>query len=122
MTVVNGELVGPYCYEGDDELTGVYHGWRLVGEHWFSRFMWLDQTVFGFSFLKQESPDLVTGAWWYDYDVEEVNLAAPPPMKSGVAATWERRRVAEYPAWATEFIDEVHEEGLQRRLMRGGDG
>lgn len=119
LSVVNGELVAPYCYQGDSALTGVYYGWKFVGEHWFARFTWLDGYIFGFSFLKQESPDLITGAWWYDHDVHEVNATDPPPMKSGVPATLERRDVARYPAWATEFIEDVRREGLERRLLRG---
>jgi hypothetical protein len=117
-SVVNGELVAPYCHNGDSALVGVYHGWTMVGEHWFARFMWFDGSFSGFSFLKQESPDLVTGAWWHDYQLKEVDVTAPPPMNSGVPAAWERRRVAEYPAWATRFIEDVRREGLKNAMKR----
>ena len=62
--LINGELVAPYCYGGNHKLTGVYFGWRKTGEYWFGRFKWLGTVISGFSFLKQESVDLLSGAWW----------------------------------------------------------
>lgn len=115
--VVGGELVAPYCYKGDYDLNGVYYGLRLVGEHWFARFRWLDGSFSGFSFLKLESPDLVTGAWWHDHEVREVDITTPPPI-SGVPMTWERRHVTEYPAWATGFIEDVRREGLDEAFKQ----
>ena len=115
-SMVNSDLVVPYCYYGNHELTGVFYGWRKVGEHWFARFEWLDGSNSGFLFLKQESLDLLTGAWWNE--TEDVQPSALPPMKSGIPATWERKSVMEYPPWATQFIAEVRQEGLEGRLAR----
>jgi hypothetical protein len=120
--VVNADLITPYCYGDNDHLTGVYYDWKMVGEYWFSRFMWMDGGISGFAFKKQEASDLLVGAWWDDYYVEEIPPAGPPPMNSGVQSTWERLPVTEYPAWATQFIDEVRLEGLENRLRRGGAG
>ena len=60
--VVRGELVAPYCFTGNDELTGVYFAWRRVGDYWFARYRWLDATPIGFTFLRDESIDKLTGA------------------------------------------------------------
>jgi hypothetical protein len=117
-SVVDGDLIAPYCFNGDSRLTGIFYDWKLVGEYWFVRFKWLYNAVSGFSFMRQESRDLLTGAWWDNYDVMEINLSAPPPIKSGAQSTWERRTVTEYPEWAAQFIAEVRQEGLERRLMR----
>ena len=114
--VVKNELVVPYCYAGDDELTGVYFGWRKTGDYWFARFIWLRQPVSGFAFVKVESVDTMTGAWWHDHEVA-ATPSAPPPQ-AGVSARWERLPGEPFPAWATRFLDEVREEGLASRLTR----
>lgn len=115
-SMINGGLVVPYCYDGDDSLTGFFYGWRMVGEHWFSRFVWIDGSNSGFLFLKQESLDLLTGAWWPDY--MGIEPSAPPPMKTGSKSTWERKVVAEYPVWATKFIADARQKGLESFLRR----
>jgi hypothetical protein len=113
--VVDNDLLVPYCYEGDDELTGIYYGWRKAGEYWFARFCWMDGDVSGFAFLKQESIDVLTGAWWLSEDVEKIPDS--PIHGSGVPSRWERKTSA-FPSWATGFLQEVQEEGLASRLRR----
>jgi hypothetical protein len=115
-SVINGDLVVPYCYDGNDTLTGFFYGWRMVGEHWFSRFVWLDGSNSGFQFLKQESLDLLTGAWWPDH--VGVEPSAPPPMKTGSKATLKRKVGSDYPVWATKFFTDVHQRGLNSFLKR----
>jgi len=62
--MIGNELVMPYCYGGNDRLTSVFYGWKKIGEFWFARFCWLTAETSGYAFLKQESVDLLTGAWW----------------------------------------------------------
>lgn len=115
--MVNDELVVPYSYKGNDGLIGVYYGWKMVGEHWFARFTWIHGNISGFRFMKQESLDLLTGAWWHD---DESGVPdTPPPMQSGFQSSWERKSDLDFPAWATEFIDEVRRMGLETRLKWG---
>jgi hypothetical protein len=114
--IVNGELIAPYCYGGNDSLIGVYFGWKKAGEYWFARYAWLDGDISGFAFLKQQSVDVLTGAWWYDED-QPLNPDSPPE-KYGVIATWQRMPTAELPAWALQFITEVERNGLPSRLIR----
>lgn len=115
-TVIDGDLIVPYCYQGDGELTGVYYGWRRTGNYWFARFTWLNGRFSGFAFLKQDSMAVLRGAWWHNMDFKSVPDA--PPEKSGVAATWERLRTKNYPGWAADFLDEVKRLGLAARLTR----
>jgi nucleoside 2-deoxyribosyltransferase len=114
--IVQNEVVVPYCYAGDRRLTGVYFGWRKTGEYWFGRFAWLDKSNSGFSFLKVETPDLISGAWWHDFKAGTTPSA--PPREAGISARWERRRGKPFPEWATRFLDEVREEGLASRISR----
>lgn len=119
--VVGGDLVAPYCYRGNEALTGAYFGWRKAGPYWFARYAWLKAEPAGFTFLKQESVDVLRGAWWGD----EHGFSDPttPPDRAGVPSTWRRLPSAQFPTWATQFIDEVRRTGLPSRLTRdGADG
>src|SRR5438477_10427745 len=51
-----------YC--SNKELTGVYFGWRRMGDYWFARYQWIGAGVCGFTFLKHDALDLLNGAWW----------------------------------------------------------
>lgn len=107
---VRGELVAPYCFGGDDHLTGVYYGWQRTGEFWFARYIWLDADLSGFSFLRMESVDRMRGAWWSS----EYEKASPdtPPRSAGVPANWIRQSRGNAPLWAEDFFQKVQREGL----------
>jgi hypothetical protein len=115
--IVNDELIAPYCFADDDHLTGVYFGWRRTGDYWFARYAWLDGAFSGFSFLKEVSVDLLSGAWWED-DHDQPVTPNSPPEKFGVQATWQRSLSKEFPAWATQFLGKVEQRGLPGRLKR----
>jgi hypothetical protein len=114
--IIRGELVSPYCYGTQSHLTGVYLGWRRMGEYWFARYQWIETNISGFSFLKMESLDKMTGAWWYS-DAEN-NEANSPPGNGGVTANWVRKSLSSTPAWAEEFFKEVEREGLASALAK----
>ena len=113
--VVRGELVSPYCYGANDRLTGVYFGWRRIGEYWYARYQWFEQNISGFSFLRMESLDTMSGAWWYAED--ENGEDGPPPLNGGEAAHWVKHTEVA-PSWAEEFFREVEEQGLASLLAR----
>lgn len=113
--VVRGELVSPYCYGGNGELTGVYFGWHRIGEYWYARYQWLDQNISGFSFLQMDSLEKMSGAWWYAED--ESSEAILPVSGSGVPASWVKQTAAA-PSWAEDFFREVEEKGLARLLTQ----
>lgn len=81
--VVNGQLIVPYCFRGDSDLTGVYFGRRKSGEYWFSRFAWINEPITGFTFLKHESMDVLRGAWWTSARnvFESSSIPEMPPRK-----------------------------------------
>lgn len=116
--VVRGELVAPYCFTGNDELTGVYFAWRKVGDYWFARYRWLEATPIGFTFLRDESIDKLAGAWWSSE--EELVGQDKPPRSSGVASTWQRRKSGKVPKWAESFFAECEREGLAAILAKAG--
>jgi hypothetical protein len=110
--VINGELIGAYCYNGDnDSLTGVYYNWRRIGEYWFANFAWISGAFSGFAFLKQENIDKFSGAWWTDDDIDEIPDA--PPSHAGVPMIWERKKDQERPSWAGIFFKSVYSHGVE---------
>lgn len=115
--VIGDELIGPYCYRGDDRLIGVYFAWRKTGPYWFARYAWLmDDGPNGFAFLRHESVDVLRGAWWGDHG--EGDALVEPPDRAGVLSTWRRLPDKECPSWADRFFEDVQREGLQKRLTR----
>ncbi len=117
--LINDELVVPYCYKGNSELTGVYYGWKRTGDYWFARFVWLHPDrlhipVSGFSFMKQESTDRLTGAWWHDKEVE--SMPSAPPREAGVPSIWQRQKHNEFPTWARQFLEKVRQHGLMQLI------
>ncbi|MBI5945906.1 MAG: nucleoside 2-deoxyribosyltransferase [Chloroflexi bacterium] len=113
--IVNGELIGPYCYNGEnDSITAVYYNWRRIGEYWFANFAWISGAFTGFAFLKQENLDRFSGAWWTDDNIDTIPDA--PPSHAGVPMIWERKKNEKSPSWVVEFFDEVNKNGLQSFL------
>lgn len=118
--VVRGELVAAYCYAGNSELTGVYFGWRRTGEYWFARYQWLQSDLSGFSFLRMDSFERMTGAWWSleDQEDQKIRNFDAPPKSSGVAATWIKQVGTATPSWAEDFFMEVSRKGLAAMLSK----
>ena len=116
IRIVRDELVAPYCYKGNDTLTGVYFGWRRTGDYWFARYEWLGVPISGFSFLRRDSVDMLNGAWW---SAEHETLADDaPPSYAGVPANWVQQKDREIPIWAENFFEEVTREGLASYLAK----
>jgi nucleoside 2-deoxyribosyltransferase len=100
--IINSQLLMPYCFRGNDELTACYYDWKKMGDYWFARFKWFYAQISGFSFLKLESDDLVTGTWWYDYDAPEISNS--PIEGTGEPLHWIRNPNKEIPSWASHFF------------------
>lgn len=113
--VIRGELVSPYCFGGNDRLTGVYFGWRRTGDYWFGRYKWLEADLSGFSFLRMESVERMTGAWWSSEHADA--SSEKPPRSEGIPANWVKRSGEATPRWAEEFFEKVEHEGLASTLM-----
>lgn len=116
MRIIRGELVAPYCYGDNIDLTGVYFGWRRTGEFWFARYQWVSNNISGFSFLRMESLEKLSGAWWSSE--QETHETDVPPKCAGVTANWCRLSGTPTPAWAEDFFEAVEKEGLTSVLSR----
>lgn len=101
ISSVEGRLVAPYCFGGDDRLTAHYYDWQVLGHYFFARFKWFSSEISGFALLRSTSHDELQGAWWFD---EDTDAPSHHLGESGRAAIWERMRKKSTPAWATEFV------------------
>lgn len=108
--MIDDQLIVPYCFAGNDRLTGAYVAWQRLGDYWFARFAWIDGSFCGFTFLRHESIDVVSGAYWHNDEVATVPDS--PPKKQGVFSRWVRSKSVATPRWASEFFDEVRAHGL----------
>ena len=114
--VQNGKLIVPYCFMGNDQLTGVFYDWRRTGEYWFAKFVWLYADISGFVFLKQDTIDSLIGAWWHDSD--DLSTPNTPPSEIGTSLRLKRYGEVEIPKWALLFLEEVQEIGLRNRIAQ----
>jgi hypothetical protein len=114
IRIVGEELVAPYCYGRNDELSSVYFGWWRTGDYWFARYQWLKDPHSGFAFLKRDSIDELNGAWW---SAEDENKGGDvPPTFAGVPAKWRRQKGGKTPVWAEVFFEAVTREGIANYL------
>jgi hypothetical protein len=103
MRIINGRLVAPYCYQGNDELTAIYKDWRKLDDYWFARFSWFNGSINGFGFFRAESADRISGTWWMTQG--EVNEAiSEPPSRDGVHVVWTKLVRASTPRWAERYF------------------
>jgi hypothetical protein len=118
--VIGTQLVAPYCYGGNDELTAVYFDWRPAGEYWFARFDWFQAKIAGFAFIKQQSPTHFSGAWWGDESAgaDIARAIGQPPERSGEPLRLTRGDGQKAPEWAESFFSEVERHGLVKAIAR----
>jgi nucleoside 2-deoxyribosyltransferase len=114
--IINGDLVVPYCYGGNDQLNGVFYGWKRNGEYWFARFEWLKEPFSGFMFVKNNDIGELKGQWWHSDRKRPIPKV--PPTISGTLRTWRRKKSQRFPIWATAFLKKVHAEGLEVQLRK----
>jgi nucleoside 2-deoxyribosyltransferase len=103
--IINGQLLVPYCYNGNMELVAYYYDWKKMGDFWFARFQWFDSPACGYSIIKVETENLLTGAWWANDDIPETeNL---PEEGTGFPVRLERIVDYQIPLWAENFFKDA---------------
>ena len=101
--VENGTPRFVYSYNGDERPTGEYYDFRRIGDEVVARFRWFDATIHGYSWLKIDGPDRLSGAWWMTEDAPANaldNLELLRQSKAMTASVWTRRASAAFPDWA----------------------
>jgi hypothetical protein len=115
IRVINGTLVAPYCYDGNDALTAEHYAWRKTGDFWFTRYRWFTSRTGGFAFYKLESTNRLVGTWWYDEDspreISTYEALDKKTRERGIQGTWTRRADFRLPTWAEEYFAKIEQQG-----------
>lgn len=114
--VVNNDLIVPYSYGPRTHLTAVLYGWQKMNGYWFVRFAWLKSVIRGFMFLRNSSVGALTGAWWYDNEIQEVPRY--PVGGSGKPLDLIQKPDSRFPKWAQQFLERTSREGLPPQVLR----
>ena len=123
---MNDTLVVPYCYGGDDSLTGIYYDIRIRGKNIRGRFKWFsrilsNERLAGYADLSIASRTRLLGYWWMQDRVPNCRFPDEvPDPASGEAISWERIHPYETPEWAVAYFAGV-EEMLHQVRSHGDD-
>jgi hypothetical protein len=116
VRMIRNEPVAAYCFGGNSALTGIYFGFRRIGEYLFGRYQWVGSSTAGFTFLRSSGPNTLRGAWWSSD--EGVLGAEVPPQSAGMPSTWVRQPHAKTPRWAESCLDQIANQGLESFFAR----
>lgn len=97
-----------YCWEDNYEATGEYYDFKRIGEEIFGRFRWYEGDIQGFTWLKIDHSEQLTGAWWMEQDVPATAHDNPDLLKQSrrmKPSVWTKQPAAVFPAWATAAFE-----------------
>lgn len=107
--IVQGQLLMPYCYGGNDYLTGHFYNFRRIGKNIFARFQWLGGSeISGYAQWEIKSQDDLVGGWWYAkgvpdevvYDITCITHSMP-----GIHPYELHRTLGKsFPKWAEDYF------------------
>jgi hypothetical protein len=110
----NGQLLIPYCYQGDSHLTAHYFDLKKSGQYLVGQFEWFISDISGFMFMKTIDNNLLEGAWWTSnalLTTQQNKYWEPPIIKDNMhPMRWERLvKVSfdDYPEWAKKYFLEL---------------
>lgn len=106
--MVGDEFVLPYCYGGNETLTGFYHSFKSHGETLTARFNWVTSDISGYAYFDIRSRDQLDGGWWYRADVTFDNVQELAVSRESTneiqqamyAVTFLRQKKRTLPSWA----------------------
>jgi hypothetical protein len=112
MKIVDGEIRAPYCYEGDDELTGHYFNLIILDGIMYGRFKWLKTEISGYAMFKIVNKDKLEGGWWYSESVPrelESDLSKLDYSIKGIHKnTWKKiGGKSNYKKWANDYFEDI---------------
>jgi hypothetical protein len=107
IQVIDGKIVAPYCYQGNNTLDAEYYDWKKIGEYWLTKYRWIHKDIQGFALYKLEDEKLV-GNWWGDDKSEtklsDIDTANIENIKGGTFAIWAKDDSVSVPKWAASHF------------------
>lgn len=107
IRIIEGKIIAPYCYQGNDTLDAEYFNWRKTGAYWLTRFRWFHKNIQGLALYKLENDKLV-GSWWLDDEkstkLSNLNSSNINEIEGGTYTVWKKYQLSNFPKWATSFF------------------
>jgi hypothetical protein len=102
---IGDRRIAPFCFAGDDELTGVFLGWSELGDGFWSDWHWLNRSeLHGIALFTHTQDDILVTTWWMGNDSSSEVRSLP---RRGLPALWRRRTAKIMPSWAATFIEQA---------------
>jgi hypothetical protein len=118
---VDDQLVVPYCYRGNSELTGVFFDFRKRAEDvFFARFKWVHSQIQGFAYIERLGLNKATGGWWFSEDVprealENLERFDPDLPRMNELTLSRDSETEQLPTWVDELLS-IPRDQLMKRL------
>lgn len=111
--VLNGQLVFPYCYRGNDALIAYFYDLRLIENILVGKFQWIHKkNTRGYIYLNVVDEDTLKGGWWYDEDISKQNinnywLEQDNIMNMNKISMIRKKNIndCDFPKWVKDFMD-----------------
>lgn len=107
----NGQLLIPYCYGGNSDLTACYYDLKKSGKYLIGRFKWFATEISGFMFMETIEKNQLEGGWWtskeFSISQQINNWELPIKMETMHRMVWERLEnipVNNYPVWVKKYF------------------
>jgi hypothetical protein len=108
--IINGKLLVPYSYSGEEKLSGHYYDCRVCGATLFCRFEQFDSAVAGVLLLTVGPQQTLKGGRWMDNQIPDairMNICALSESLAGMQPTvWIRVMNKQTPHWAERYFHE----------------
>lgn len=107
--IINNELLIPYLYGNFTGCPAHYYKCKLIGNTFFGKFEWVPDDISGYTFLKIESEDELTGGWWLSdkvpQEIRDNILLISETIPGMVPIIWERiKEKKTEPKWIQEYF------------------
>lgn len=114
VKVLRDVLHVPYCYGGQDGLTGHLFNCAVQNDIITGRFEWVNSHMSGFLMLRAINEDTLSGGWCLaenlPLEARNFSAIAKIPLNRMVKLTVDRDAQARYPAWALQYFRGVQAE------------
>ena len=106
IRLINNQLYAPYCYSGNNQLTGIQNGWRKIGIFLYANFQWIEKHDMRGFVLYKLSAEKLEGRYWVDLSQDHQDLVTSDDWPvGGVPIVFRRIQNSNIPNWAIEYFE-----------------
>jgi hypothetical protein len=105
--IINGKLLVPYSYSGQEKLAGHYFDCQIVGNTLFCRFEQFDTAIAGALFLDPAPNETLVGGRWLNTKIPEIvqcDISSLSKALPGMQPVVWVRMKKKPPQWANRYF------------------